>query len=515
MGEPTSPSSIPETTTQCTNGNLAAKKVEGDAQLERVKANQQSTDPNIVDWDGPDDPENPLNWSSTRRILIIIFVSSYTFTSNLAATIFAPGVKQMTHEFHITNPTVEYMIISIYVLGFALGPIIFGPLSELYGRLVIYYTCILVFLAFTAGCTFSTNVEMFLAFRFICGCAASGPMSIGGGTLADIIPQEERGRAISIFTLGPMLGPDTPTAARLGLILIYSQAGVISIGTFLFLKETYAPTILQKKAKRLRKKTGNPNLKPKVVKKGAPHQMILQAIIRPMKLLIFSPIVLLLALYAGLVYGFFFLLFATFPSVFQNTYGFSSGTSGLAYLGLGIGMMIGLAVFSVVSDRVLVKKPGESMAKPEQRLIPMKWFGLATPIGCFIYGWAAHYHTHWTIPILGTVIMGFSSLFIMTPAQIYCVDAFGPQAAASALAANLLIRSPFGAFLDLAAGPLYGKLGLGWGNTSTVEFSRGRETVKGGALEYTPVYLFDSPPLGMIMTSIIENKVQKFIEFNG
>lgn len=126
---------------------------------------------------------------------------------NLAATIFAPGVKQMTHEFHITNPTVEYMIISIYVLGFALGPIIFGPLSELYGRLVIYYTCILVFLAFTAGCTFSTNVEMFLAFRFICGCAASGPMSIGGGTLADIIPQEERGRAISIFTLGPMLGP--------------------------------------------------------------------------------------------------------------------------------------------------------------------------------------------------------------------------------------------------------------------------------------------------------------------
>ncbi|DAA76924.1 TPA_exp: Uncharacterized protein A8136_7153 [Trichophyton benhamiae CBS 112371] len=475
MGEPTSPSSIPETTTQCTNGNLAAKKVEGDAQLERVKANQQSTDPNIVDWDGPDDPENPLNWSSTRRILIIIFVSSYTFTSNLAATIFAPGVKQMTHEFHITNPTVEYMIISIYVLGFALGPIIFGPLSELYGRLVIYYTCILVFLAFTAGCTFSTNVEMFLAFRFICGCAASGPMSIGGGTLADIIPQEERGRAISIFTLGPMLGPVLGPAIggfisqyatwRWTLRVILILAGVISIGTFLFLKETYAPTILQKKAKRLRKKTGNPNLKPKVVKKGAPHQMILQAIIRPMKLLIFSPIVLLLALYAGLVYGFFFLLFATFPSVFQNTYGFSSGTSGLAYLGLGIGMMIGLAVFSVVSDRVLVKKPGESMAKPEQRLIPMKWFGLATPIGCFIYGWAAHYHTHWTIPILGTVIMGFSSLFIMTPAQIYCVDAFGPQAAASALAANLLIRSPFGAFLDLAAGPLYGKLGLGWGNS--------------------------------------------------
>lgn len=81
MGEPTSPSSIPETTAKHTNGSLVVEKVEGDAQLQRVEANQQSTDPNIVDWDGPDDPENPLNWSSTRRTLIIIFVSSYTFTS--------------------------------------------------------------------------------------------------------------------------------------------------------------------------------------------------------------------------------------------------------------------------------------------------------------------------------------------------------------------------------------------------------------------------------------------------
>ncbi|EFR02438.1 polyamine transporter 4 [Nannizzia gypsea CBS 118893] len=458
-----------------TNESPNSEKVRGDRVLERVDANQQSIDPNVVDWEGPGDPYNPLNWSSTRKILIIIFVSSYTFTSNLAATIFAPGVKQMAQEFHITNPTIEYMLLSIYVLGFALGPIIFGPLSELYGRLVIYYTCSLVFLAFTVGCTFSTNVEMFLAFRFICGCAASGPMSIGGGTLADIIPQEERGRAISIFTSGPALAPILGPVIggyvyqyadwrwTLGVILML--AGIISIGTFLFLRETYAPTILHMKAKRMREETGNPNLRPKSVKRGPPHQLILQAITRPMKLLIFSPMVLLLALYSGFVFGFFFLLFATFPFVFQDIYGFSSGTSGLAYLGLGTGTVVGLVVFSVVSDRVLGKEPGESMAKPEQRLIPMKWFGIVTPIGCFIYGWGAHYHAHWTIPMLGTALMGFSSLFITIPAQIYCVDAFGPQAAASALAANLIIRSLFGAFLDLAASPLYEKLGLGWGNS--------------------------------------------------
>lgn len=79
MGELTSSSSIPAATTHHTSP--AAEKVEGDAQLGTVEASRQSIDPNIVDWDGPDDPENPLNWSSTRRILIIIFVSSYTFTS--------------------------------------------------------------------------------------------------------------------------------------------------------------------------------------------------------------------------------------------------------------------------------------------------------------------------------------------------------------------------------------------------------------------------------------------------
>ncbi|RFN48894.1 hypothetical protein FIE12Z_6949 [Fusarium flagelliforme] len=433
----------------------------------------EHADPNVVDWDGPDDPEHPLNWSKTQKNLHLVIVSLFTLAANLAATMFAPGAEELATEFSITNSTVTAMTVSLYVLGFALGPLLLAPLSELYGRLIIYYGCNFVYIAFTIGCAFSTNVAMFLVFRIICGCAASGPMSIGGGTVADLFPQEERGKAMALFTVGPLLGPVIGpiiggfVSENVGwrwtfrIILIFS--GLIGVTTVIFMRETNYTILLQRKAQRARKETGNDKLVPKLTRNETPRQMLARAIVRPLKLLIFSPIVLLVSLYTGILFGLIFLLFTTFPSVFQDVYDFSPGTAGLAYLGLGIGMILGLVLFSVLSDKMLKQKSGA--ARPEDRLILMKWLGPITPLGLFIYGWTAKYAVHWIVPIIGTFVVGFGSLFVVIPGQIYLVDAFGAEAAASAMAANLLVRSPFGAFLDLTASPLYDSLGLGWGNS--------------------------------------------------
>lgn len=126
---------------------------------------------------------------------------------NLAASMFAPGADELAKEFHVTNSVLVTFTISIYLLGFALGPLLLAPLSEMYGRLIIYHTCSAFYFAFTLGCALSTDVAMFMVFRFICGCAASGPMSVGGGTLADVTSQRERGKAMGLFALGPLLGP--------------------------------------------------------------------------------------------------------------------------------------------------------------------------------------------------------------------------------------------------------------------------------------------------------------------
>ncbi|GIJ90087.1 MFS transporter fsa7 [Aspergillus pseudoviridinutans] len=436
----------------------------------------ESAEPETTGWDSPNDPENPLNWSSYKRNLHIIIVSLLTLNANLAATMFAPGAEQLAKEFGVTDSTIKAMTVSLYVLGFAFGPLLFAPLSELYGRLILYHLCNTVYFASTAGCAFSTNVAMFLVFRFICGCAASGPMSIGGGTVADVTPPRKRGKAMGLFAMGPILGPvlgpiiggfvSQYAGWRWTLRIILILSGALGIATGVCMRETSAVVLLNRKADRTLRGAGNARIAdPKTKQQESPRQMLLHALTRPVKLLIFSPIVLLISLYTGIMFGLIFLLFTTFPSVFQGVYGFDAGTAGSAYLGLGLGMFFGLVLFSILSDKLLGQTQSRVAAKPEQRLILMKWLGPIAPLGCFMYGWSAQNHTHWIVPIIGTFIIGFGSLFVVIPGQIYLVDAFGAAAAASALAANLLIRSPFGAFLDLAAAPLYDNLGLGWGNS--------------------------------------------------
>lgn len=153
------------------------------------------------------------------------------------------------------------------------------------------------------------------------------------------------------------------------------------------MRETNAAVLLRKKTARLIKETGNNKLVPKAVtSEKDPRQILLRSIVRPVKMIVFSPIVLLLSLYAGTLYGLIFLLFTTFPGVFEETYHFGTGVSGLAYLGLGLGFLIGLLVFSFLSDKLLNQKKGDvkdAIARPEERLILMKWIAPITPLGLF------------------------------------------------------------------------------------------------------------------------------------
>lgn len=161
----------------------------------------------LVDWDGPNDPQNPRNWSTWKRMTQVVIASAILLTANLAATMYAPGAGSLAVEFHITSSTVTSLTVSIYLAGLAIGPMFIAPLSELYGRLVVYHTCNIVFIGFIIGCALGTNTGMFLVFRFLAGCASSGPLAVGGGTVADVVPPEKRARVMSLWVVGPLLGP--------------------------------------------------------------------------------------------------------------------------------------------------------------------------------------------------------------------------------------------------------------------------------------------------------------------
>jgi multidrug resistance protein len=120
---------------------------------------------------------------------------------------FAPGVSQVSAEFGTTNELLQSLVVSIYVLGLALGPLVLAPLSEVYGRWVCYACCNVFYTVFTVACAVSTNMSMLIVFRFLAGCMGSAPLAVGGGTIADLFPVSQRGKALSLYTLGPVCGP--------------------------------------------------------------------------------------------------------------------------------------------------------------------------------------------------------------------------------------------------------------------------------------------------------------------
>ncbi|KAI4126236.1 MAG: hypothetical protein LQ338_003861, partial [Usnochroma carphineum] len=307
-----------------------------------------------VTWDSDEDPQNPRNWSELQ------------------------------------NYVQSTLVVSIFMLGFAAGPLVISPLSEEYGRNIVFISTVILHLVFTIACALSTSINMLIVFRFIAGCFGSAPITIGGGTITDIMPQGKRGKAMAIFIMGPTLGPSfgpviggylaQAAGWRWVFWLLAITLGVMMAFTLICLKETYAPKILAQKARNLRKETGNQCWRSKLQIDLSARQLLLRAIVRPSKLLVLSPIVLSLSIYMATSYGYLFLLFTTFPTVFQDHYRFSigkqkielrndpdsfkfwrmltkklSGTIGLVYIAIGVGLAAGQVILFYTSDRLMAQ----------------------------------------------------------------------------------------------------------------------------------------------------------------
>lgn len=223
-------------------------------------------------------------------------------------------------------------------------------------------------------------------------------------------------------------------------------------------------TILEQRVNRLRKSTGNTNLESAMKSSETPKQLFVLSIIRPTKILLFSPVVLVFSIIAAIVYGTVYLLFTTMTQVFEDQYGISKSDVGLTYLAMGLGQTIGTITFGLVSDKILASLAKGGEMKPEYRLPPLIVGLCLVSSGLLWYGWAAEYAHAWIVPLLGQVIFGMGIITSFMPITTYMVDAFTPYAA-SATAANTVLRSIGGALLPLAGPKMYAALGLGWGNT--------------------------------------------------
>ncbi|KAH0605650.1 uncharacterized protein H6S33_004872 [Morchella sextelata] len=435
----------------------------------------------IVAWDGQDDPLNPKNFPSKLKWTILALVSSITLVSPLASSMFAPGVGFMNKEFGNTSTILSSFVVSVFVLGYAVGPLLLSPLSEIYGRGPVLNYANAFFVVWQIGCALAPNLNSLIVFRFFSGIGGSGCLTIGGGVISDLFPAEQRGKATAIYAMGPLFGPVIGPicggfiAQRVGWRWVYwvllIVSGLVTALIWVFNRESNPRVLLARKTAALKKETGNEGLvswydREHVGPPLSPIAVLTHGLMRPLKLLIMSPIVALLSLYMSITYGLLYLLFTTITSVFQGQYGWEPDMTGLAYLGIGIGLFLGVGAVAKISDATVIKlaKRNGGVPEPEMRLPSCMIFGMFLPISLFWYGWVTEKHVHWIVAIISMIPFGFGMMGIFIPVQTYLIDAF-PEYAASVIASLTATRSLFGAFLPMAGPSMYGKLGLGWGNT--------------------------------------------------
>jgi len=428
-------------------------------------------DPFVVEF-LPGDLHNPMNFSTARKWLITAIGTLSVFAITLTSSAYSGSAEEIISEFNVSSE-VFALGIALFVLGFAVGPALWAPLSELYGRRILFITthaCFVAFVAASAGCN---SMASLLVFRFLSGTFGASPLTNSGGVIADLFPPAQRGVAMSIFAaapfLGPVLGPTMGGFIAISVGWRWVQGvccvfiGIVwLVGSFL-MPETYGPVVLHKIAKRKSRETGKVYVSVMEVNNGSVRfsAVFSKALKRPWILLFREPIVLIASTYMAVLYGTIHMFLGAFPIVYQSMRGWNEGIGGLSFLGLAAGMIIGL--FYTIIDNTRYKRLGKT-ATPESRLPPCMVGALALPIGMFGFAWTNYPSIHWSASIILSSPFGFGSVLVFMGCLNYLLDSYTIYAA-SVLAAGSMLRSFFGASFPLFTTQMYANLGIHWASS--------------------------------------------------
>lgn len=323
------------------------------AKAKETVMRREISDSALVDWYGPDDPENPYNvrahkewnlrhthaceqWSLLKKCFFTFQVCFLTFSVYIGASIYAPGSAGIADQFGISE-TAATLGLTLFVAGYGVGPMFLSPLSEVpqIGRTTVYIICLVIFVAIQVPTALAKNLGALLPLRFLAGFVGSPALATGGASLGDIWAVETRSVSIGLWSLagacGPTLGPLIGGFAvqykdwTWSIWILLWLSGGTTIMLFFFLPETYdetyvtsinivrylpgayiGPRILYRRASRLRRLTGNPKLKSRgeiELENTTIGEQLHTTLIRPFILGFVEPIVIFWNLYITLVYS--------------------------------------------------------------------------------------------------------------------------------------------------------------------------------------------------------------------
>ncbi|KAK4241660.1 benomyl/methotrexate resistance protein [Achaetomium macrosporum] len=442
-----------------------------------ITTDNGGSDALVVGWYGPDDPENPQNWPNGLKHLVAFQMCLLNFAVYIASSIYVPGEPYLVEEFGV-SPIVAVLGLSLFTLGYGFGPMLWSPLSELprLGRTGIFFWTLLAFILFQLPVGLAPNVAVFLVFRWVTGFCGSPCLATGGGTINDIYPPHKVPYFLCLWSaagiMGPVFGPIiggylAPVMGWRWTIWVFTFLCCLVLVTMFFLfPETSATNILYNRAKRLRKATGNDRLKSQTEVDSAHYSpkdnLLLLA--RAFTLTFTEPIILLVDTYAALLYGVLFIWFESFPIVFGEMYGFSSGEQGLVFFGILVFTLIALPGYLLWIKKSLVPSMMSGKFKPEMVLPPSFVGGIALPVCLFWFGWTSREDVHWIVPVIGSGMFAIGVVTLFNSAYMYIGIAYA-QYSASVFAGATLFRASLGAAFPLFARSLFTRLGVGPGNS--------------------------------------------------
>ncbi|AQZ12367.1 hypothetical protein BZL39_D04280 [Zygosaccharomyces parabailii] len=425
-----------------------------------------------VTYDGPDDPLHPFNWPMRRKAWICIWLCSDCIAITMGSSIFGNGATQLCEIYHVI-PVVAILGVTLFVLGFAASPVIYAPLSELYGRRGVLLISAFGFAIFNYAVAVSKDIQSIMICRFFAGFIGAAPMAVVPAAFTDMFDNRHRGKAICLFVLGVFIGPiigpvmgsymvQHTTWRWLEWIVAFSASGNF-VAMTLWVDETHHATLLVHKAREMRKRSGNWGI-------HAAHETVElsikevaeKTITRPIKMLMVEPVLFSISLYNSFVYGILYLMLEAYPIVFVEGYGLKHNGE-LPYLALIVGILVCGVVIWVCEGTYIRRCNQYGGLVPEYRLLPMMIAGIVFPIGILWFCWTGNYHNkiHWSCPMIAGSFIGFGLMGIFLPCLNYIIESY-LMLAASAVAANTFMRSAFGASFPLFTQYMFHTMGTNW-----------------------------------------------------
>ncbi|KAF2095779.1 MFS general substrate transporter [Rhizodiscina lignyota] len=363
----------------------------------------------VVGWNGEDHPHKPHSFGAFKKARMVLTVGFVGLVITMASSIDSAVLPQAAQEFGVSD-VVESLATANYLIGFGLGTLLAGPLSETYGRNPVYLGL-------------APNIGAQITFRFLAGLSGSPILTLSGGT--------------SLIAGGFML------------------AVVV-----LFQPEPYGPIILKWRAQHLRKITGDSRFLSET-------EIIHQTFFTKIKVALARPFVLVELIVALMTLHFavlYIVLFVGYPSIFGDVYGISQGLTFTIFAAMLVGILLGSLLVPILyfwTKKHLEQRQGEGKAgiAPEQRL----WFAmiggsLSLPVSLFWMAWTNVARISIWSPIIASTIFGYGAISIFLCGYMYIIDSYEIYAA-SALTFVALVRYLAAGGMTVVGIPFYGNLG--------------------------------------------------------